>query len=214
MIKEMTSEQLIEKGYLALNSDTWYVKGCIGAPLDYDLERWTEASRYSYNRLNAKSIRKHAEDAVKAGTHCFGGDCICFWKAIFWGWNADGTKEYGGCTYQKDGILDETINYYRTNYCEDVSTDFSNILPGEALFLDKDGSHFGVYVGDGYAIEITPKWTGNMQKTQVWNINKTEDKGRKWWAHGKLKFIDYKQPKYKKIICPCCGKEIGTFLEV
>ena len=62
--------------------------------------------------------------------------------------------------------------------CEDISKDFSNILPGEIVFL-KD--RFGIYIGDRRVITLSPN-----------GIGETIVDG--WVSHGKLPEIQYTEP--------------------
>lgn len=59
--------------------------------------------------------------------------------------------------------------------CEDISKDFSTIVPGEVVFL-KD--RFGIFVGDGKVITVNPL-----------GIGETILDG--WASHGKLPEVDY-----------------------
>lgn len=67
--------------------------------------------------------------------------------------------------------------------------------------------HVGIYVGNDMAIECTTAWTDNVLKSVVTNIRATKsgEYGRKWTKHGKLKWIEYEEPKKLEIVCPCCG---------
>ena len=90
--------------------------------------------------------------------------------------------------YKSNGVPDTTIESLLKS-CTDVSDDFTNIVPGE--FLTMDG-HCGVYIGDGLAIEATPKWENKVQITAVGNIGKVEGYNtRTWVKHGKLPYVDY-----------------------
>jgi len=62
--------------------------------------------------------------------------------------------------------------------CEDISKDFSTILPGEVVFL-KD--RFGIFVGDGKVITANPL-----------GIGETILDG--WASHGKLPEVQYVEP--------------------
>lgn len=62
--------------------------------------------------------------------------------------------------------------------CEDISKDFSTIVPGEAVFL-KD--RFGIFVGDGKVITVNPL-----------GIGETILDG--WASHGKLPEVQYVEP--------------------
>lgn len=46
--------------------------------------------------------------------------------------------------------------------CKNVSTDFSRIEVGEAVWME---GHIGVYIGDGLAVECTPCWDNKVQIT-------------------------------------------------
>jgi murein L,D-transpeptidase YcbB/YkuD len=56
--------------------------------------------------------------------------------------------------------------------------------------------HIGVYVGDGLAVECTPKWKDGVQITAVHNIGKKKGyNGRAWAKHGKLPYLAYEEEK-------------------
>ena len=71
--------------------------------------------------------------------------------------------------------------------CNDISTNFSNIEVGEAVWTD---GHIGIYIGDGLAVECTPAWKNKVQITAC-NVAKAGYNTRKWKKHGKLPYIDY-----------------------
>jgi len=74
--------------------------------------------------------------------------------------------------------------------CTGVSTTgWDNMVPGEAVWC---AGHIGVYIGNGLAVECTPRWSNNVQITAVGNIgNKAGYNARVWTKHGKLPYIDY-----------------------
>ena len=170
---------------------TLYVLGCFGAPMtSANKTRWLNAQ--SYNRQWA---RKSKINAATADT--FGFDCVCLIKGVLWGWNGDKNKVYGGVKYASNNVpdigADEMINV-----CSGVSTDFSKIEVGEAVWMK---GHIGVYIGDGLAVECTPKWKDGVQVTAVHNIGKKSGyNGRKWTKHGKLPYIEYAKPVAKKSV--------------
>lgn len=96
----------------------------------------------------------------------FGFDCVCLVKGILWGWNGDASKKYGGAVYQSNGVPDITEGQM-INACNGVSSDFSKLVPGEFLWMQ---GHCGVYIGDGLAVECTPKWDNCVQITAVGNL--------------------------------------------
>ena len=167
---------------IATNYKTLYVMGCIGAPMTAsNKKRYCENHEY-----NKKSTRTAMIQAASKDT--FGFDCVCLIKAILWGWSGDTTKTYGGAKYKSNGVPDVNADTMIT-LCEDVTTDFSNIQVGEAVWCK---GHIGVYIGDGLAIECTPKWKNNVQITAVKNIGtKSGYNARQWTKHGKLPYIEY-----------------------
>lgn len=73
--------------------------------------------------------------------------------------------------------------------CTDVTTDFSSIEVGEAVWMS---GHIGVYIGNGLCVECTPRWSDGVQITAVHNIGKiTGYNGRTWTKHGKLPHVNY-----------------------
>lgn len=60
---------------------------------------------------------------------------------------------------------------------------------GEAVWMS---GHIGIYIGDGLAVECTPKWENKVQITAVGNIgSKAGYNTRTWTKHGKLPYVDY-----------------------
>ena len=190
----MTNKQFVDQLKKAVNSKTLYVMGCFGAPMNtWNKQRYT--NNHAYNK---QTERKTMIDGASADT--FGFDCVCLVKGILWGWNADANHSYGGAQYQSNGVPDTTITNLLKNYCIEQSNDFSKIEIGE--FLTMDG-HCGVYIGDGLAIESTPKWKNGVQITEVWNIKKTSSAGRTWVSHGKLKAVEYIKEEAKPTPVKC-----------
>lgn len=185
----MTSTEFADKCYeIATEYKTLYVMGCFGAPMNStNKDRYT--SNHSYNQ---QADRTAMINAATADT--FGFDCVCLIKGVLWGWNGDTSKVYGGASYASNGVSDMSIDTMLSK-CVGVSTDFSNIEVGEILFYkDSTGySHVGVYIGNGLAVESTPKWDNCVQVTAVANIgSKSGYNARAWYSHGKLtEFLDY-----------------------
>ena len=75
------------------------------------------------------------------------------------------------------------------NVCKEVSTNFSKIEIGEAVWMC---GHIGVYIGDGLAVECTPKWANKVQITAC-NCSKSGYNRRNWTKHGKLPYVTYVQ---------------------
>jgi hypothetical protein len=181
----MTNTEFVKKCVdAAKNYKTLYVMGCIGAPMNS-----ANKLRYTNNcNYNKKTDRKNMILAATADT--FGFDCVCFIKSILWGWNGDKNKTYGGAKYASNGVPDISADGM-INVCSGVSKDFSNIEIGEVVWMS---GHIGVYIGDGLAVECTPKWGNKVQITAVSNIcKKAGYNARKWTKHGKLPCVTYEK---------------------
>lgn len=171
---------------VAKNFLTLYVLGCFGWPMTADKKKRAKNAQ-SYNR---KKDRAAKIDAATAKT--FGFDCVNLIKALLWGWRGDATQGYGGAEYGSNGVpdIDEAT---MISVCKDVSTDFRYIQVGEVVWMP---GHIGVYVGDGLAVECTPKWKDGVQITAVHNIGKKKGyNGRAWTKHGKLPYVEYEAEK-------------------
>lgn len=165
---------------IAENHKTLYVMGCFGAPMTTaNKKRYIEHHEYNQQPSRAKLI-----NAASADT--FGFDCVCLIKGVLWGWNGDKNKIYGGAKYATKGVPDVGADTM-IKLCADVSTDFSKIEIGEAVWTD---GHIGVYIGNGLAIECTPAWKNRVQITAC-NCSKPGYNTRKWKKHGKLPYIKY-----------------------
>ena len=188
----MKQADFIKQLEKALACNTSYATGAFGASIgDFP----SQLSRYIKNSPDQeKTLRSRA-----ANPPCFAFDCVGLVKGILWDWNANAASVYGGAAYQSNGVPDmgtETM----INKCENVSIDFSRILPGELLWIK---GHVGVYVGDGYAIECTSAWDAKVQKTVVTNIKAAgAQHGRKWTKHGRLPYVEYKSQEYELVIGP------------
>ena len=172
---------------VAKNYKTLYVMGCFGAPLtERNKIRYTTNHSYNKKADRTKMINAASEDT-------FGFDCVCFLKALLWGWCGDKTQTYGGAKYASNGVPDVNADGM-IELCKEVSTDFSKIQIGEAVWLK---GHIGIYVGDGLAVECTPSWKNCVQVTTVRNLK--SGTGHKWTKHGKLPWLSYEEPGLPKI---------------
>ena len=179
----MTGKMLADKCVdISKNYKTLYVMGCFGAPMNA-----RNKARYSNNcDYNRQASRKEMIMAASADT--FGFDCVNLIKGILWGWCGDSNATYGGATYASYGVPDTNANGM-IQLCSGVSTDFSKMSIGEALWID---GHIGVYIGNGLAVECTPKWKNKVQITAVGNMGTVAGYNtRTWTKHGKLPWIDY-----------------------
>lgn len=196
----MNNKELVKKAKdLAINYTTLYVLGGIGWRLDA-AGKTRALNAYSYNR---QWSRKRLIEAASSDTWAF--DCCGIIKSLCWDWSGQKDAIYGGAKYQSNGVpdigADEMIRRSK-----DVSTDFRNILPGEAVWMD---GHIGIYIGDGLCVECSPKWADGVQITAVANIAKrTGYNSRVWTKHGKLPWITYEAEPVKKKTVEEIAKEV------
>ena len=177
----MTNKELAAKLInVAKNYKTLYVMGCFGAPMTAsNKKRYTQ--NHSYNRQPERTAMINA-----ASADTFGFDCVCLIKGLLWGWNGNKNAVYGGATYTSNGVPDIGADQM-IKVCKNVTTDFSKIEVGEAVWLE---GHIGVYVGDGLAVECTPRWANKVQITAC-NRSVSGYNRRDWTKHGKLPYVEY-----------------------
>ena len=161
---------------------TLYVLGCFGWPMNKaNQERAIRDYAYNRNESRAVMIRRASEDT-------FAFDCSNLIKGLLWGWEGDPGQSYGGAVYGSNNVPDINADTMFSR-CSGVSSDFSGILVGEALWMN---GHIGIYIGDGLAVECTPKWKNGVQITAVHNMGqKAGFNGRKWTSHGRLPYVRY-----------------------
>ena len=187
--KTMNNIELVDKCKdIADNYKTIYIMGCFGAPLSQSNKK-----RYTNNHsFNRKPSRQNVINAASEDT--FGFDCLGLVEGIIWGWRGDVNAPYGGAAYQSNGVKDNSADGV-INICEDVSTNFKKLVPGELLWMP---GHVGVYIGGGIAIESTPSWNDGVQFSKVANMGSCSGAARRWEKHGKLPWIEYiKEPVAK-----------------
>ena len=82
-----------------------------------------------------------------------------------------------------------------------------NLDPGEVVWTT---GHIGVYIGDGLAVECTPKWKNCVQITAVKNIGtKSGYNARTWKKHGHLPYVEYDQaPASSGAAAPSSGETV------
>ena len=190
----MTNTEFVKKVTdIANNYKTLYVMGCFGAPMTAaNKSRYCQHTAYNQQATRQKLIRAATSDT-------FGFDCVCLIKGVLWGWNGDKSATYGGAKYASNSVPDIGADAM-IQRCSGISTDFSKITPGEAVWME---GHIGVYIGDGKVVECTPAWDNCVQITKLGT--KTEYKTRKWTKHGKLPWVTYTsttttQPAAKKTV--------------
>ena len=178
----MNNKEFIEKLKFADGKNTIYMWGTFGVVLTnaiIDGKARQYPSWYTPARV--------AKFKSLVGKGYFGFDCIGLMKGILWGWNGNLNSTYGGAKYASNGMPDTNANgYIRT--CKEVSTNFSSIEPGEAVWMP---GHIGVYIGNGEVIEASPAWANGVQKTKL--------SARRWEKHGKMPQIEYLKEEVKPI---------------
>lgn len=176
--------------------NTMYVYGAIGQHLTASL---ISDRAKNYPNFYTSSRLKVYEKAISSGKYIWGFDCVNVIKSVLWGWNGEKGKSYGGAVYGSNGVSDVSADgcikicknvksYYGSN---DNVDPWDDIQIGEAVWTN---GHIGIYVGEGLAIECTPRWDNKLQITGIGNkpFNKTYDgKKRTWKKHGKLPWITY-----------------------
>ncbi len=186
----------------AVNHKTLYVLGCFGAPMNSG-NKTRYSSNLSYNRQTERMVRIKG-----ASSDTFGFDCVCLIKGLLWGWDGSKNKTYGGAVYASNEVPDIDANQM-IRVCRDVSTDFSCIQTGEAVWMQ---DHIGVYVGGGLAVECTPRWEDGVQVTAVWNIGEKKGyNGRMWVKHGKLPYVTYPEDERQEV--PETGYTLLRFIK-
>lgn len=188
----------------AKNYKTLYVMGCFGAPMtDHNKTRYLNG--YAFNRKPDRAEKIHAATA-----DTFGFDCVCFIKALLWGWTGDPGHVYGGAAYKANGIPDMGADAM-LKACTQVSEDFSVIVPGEFLWLP---GHCGIYVGDGLAAEATFEPEEGVQLQCVLPMGvKPGMAATGWVKHGKLPWIRYEEDpaRYRVILEGLTKREADNF---
>lgn len=173
---------------LATDYNTLYVMGCFGAPLTgKNVERY--CNNHSYNR---DSKRTDLIKSVADKKPCtYGFDCVCLIKAVLWGWNGNSNETYGGAVYKSNDVPDIGADSI-INKCNEVSTDFTNIVDGALVWIK---GHVGIYVGNGEVVECTPKWDNKVQISKLENLGYKGSKSRTWTKWGKLPYLEYEEKK-------------------
>lgn len=172
---------------IADNCKTAYMLGPWGWPATDKM-----ITRATTQGSNARTNRQWLAQANAIKGKGFLFDCVGLIKGILWGWSGNIGRTYGGAGYACNGVPDYDAKKM-IDACRDVSTDFSAIVYGEAVWMD---GHIGVYVGGGLVVEATPKWRGGVQWSTLANTAGTKTLpgtagARTWIKHGKLPWVDY-----------------------
>ncbi len=168
---------------IASEFKTLYVMGCIGAHLKTEnVERYLKNYAYNSRPEREKMIRESLDRGI------FGFDCVCLVKSLLWGWNGNPDAPHGGAVYKSGNVPDLGADKMLLE-CSDISEDFSTLKLGEYLWLK---GHCGIYVGDGLAVECSPKWKNGVQITAVGNLGEKQGFNTRFWTkHGFLPYVDY-----------------------
>ena len=172
---------------IANGCKTAYMLGPWGWPANTQM-----ITRATTQGSNAQTNRQWLAKANAIKGKGFLFDCVGLIKGILWGWCGDLFRPYGGAGYACNGVPDCDAKKM-IDLCREVSTDFSRIVPGEAVWMD---GHIGVYVGGGVVVESTPKWQGGVQCSTLANTAGAQKLPgtagcRRWTKHGKLPWVDY-----------------------
>lgn len=181
----MTARELIDRCVdIAKHYKTLYVMGCFGAPMTAaNKKRYTQNHEYNRSAARSKMI-----NAATADT--FGFDCVNLIKGVLWGWDGELSAQYGGAKYGSNGVPDVSADGM-IQKCKGVTADFRDIIPGAAVWMP---GHIGVYIGDGLAVECTPKWDNCVQITAVGNLSKRPGYNTRTWSKwGLIPYINYKE---------------------
>lgn len=191
----MTNIELAKKHLdVAKNYNTVYGWGCFGFPVTEAILKEKQAQYPNWYTSQKMNMFRNL-----IGRNYFMFDCVNLTKGIIWGWNGNQNAVYGGARYNTNGCPDYSADGM-IGICKNVSsTGWDDMEIGEALWIP---GHWGVYVGDGLAVECTPAWKNGVQVTAVGNIGaKAGYNTRTWKKHGKMPFITYvgaKNPEKEK----------------
>lgn len=177
----MNNKEFARKAIEISRLKTLYVKGGFGAPASAK-NKARYSNSYEYNKQRAGKI-----NACSSDTFFF--DCCGLAKSILWGFSANPNAVYGGAEYGSNGVPD--ISEERFRIISNPTTKWKDVPVGAGLYMK---GHMGIYIGDGLAVEATPKWKDGVQITAVGNLGKKDGYNtRTWESWGKIPFIFYEK---------------------
>lgn len=185
----MTAKEMINKCIdIATNYKTIYMYACYGFQVtDKTIANKKAQNNNTWYTRNPSAVRK-LEQVANQTPPTWGFDCVNLLKGILWGWTGDASKEKGGAVYAANGVPDTNANGMFSR-CLNQSSDFSNIQPGEAVWLEQ---HIGLYIGDNLVVECTPSFSNKVLISGLANVaNSSKYPNRKWAKHGFLPWLDY-----------------------
>ena len=147
--KIMTAAEFVRRHIETAKMNTIYMYAAYGFQVNDETIRGKTAQNLNgwYTPANIAKLKAVANRKPPV----WGFDCVNLTKAILWGWVGDEKEIRGGARYGANGVPDTNANGM-IGRCKETSTDLSVIEPGEGLWLQ---GHWGVYVGDGLAVECT-----------------------------------------------------------
>lgn len=163
---------------IATTKQSVYAWGMCGYPINREIVSG-KARQYPSWYTDSK-VKNVFEPLYGRNPPVWGFDCIGLIKAVLWGWND------GGAVYCSNGVPDVTANAMIIK-CSDVSSQFDNLTVGEYLWMP---DHCGIYIGNGLAVESSPRWKNGVQITAI-NYSKADYNTRYWSKHGKLPYVAY-----------------------
>lgn len=181
----MKASALVQRHIEVANKyTTVYMWGCFGAPVTDAIIR-EKTAQYPdwYTAERVQQLRRLKDKGV------FAFDCVNLTKGILWGWSGDRYAYHGGAKYASNGVPDVSADTMIAK-CKDVSAGgWNKLIPGEGLWMP---GHWGLYIGDGLAVECTPSWENGVQITAVGDIGpRSGYNARRWRKHGKLPWVEY-----------------------
>lgn len=177
----MTAELLVRRAKaIASGVKTLYVRGGFGQPL-VSANKIRLLLGFAENRVPERTRRIWAADP-----NTFAFDCSGLIKGILWGWTGDSGDPCGGAVCPSNGVPDLRADDLIA-VCRNVSEDFSNLVPGEVVWLRE---HIGIYIGEGLVVESSPLGAYGVQQTAC-GIDRPGYLRRDWEKHGKLPYVTY-----------------------
>ena len=150
-----------------------YVKGCFG---------WLATSKNKARAIASYDYNKERADAINAAPYrTWFFDCVCFVKALLWGWCANYGNAYGGAVYESNGIEDMTEKKLLASCGANQwkITDKTHLVPGALLYMK---GHVGIYKGNNRVFECAPSLGG---------VSITDLNYQAWTHYGLLPWVDY-----------------------
>ena len=179
----MKANELVEKFRYALDNGWGYIWGQSG-------DLWTESkqkqkvnymvTKYGTNwKINSEAKEDNYYSSALYGSKWIGKNVTDCSGLFYWAF-----KKLGGYIAHGSNSIWKQYCSAQGNLNAGKRTDGKTLLPGTAVFVDKNGnkSHIGLYVGNGKVIEAQ----GTQAGVVVSNVT-----AGKWKCWGELKKVDY-----------------------